>query len=66
MTCTRCGGDDLSSRRRVELTKEIGTVAIEARDDAGNEILEELKAIVCRRCGAVQLVVGVEGRVYPR
>ena len=66
MKCTQCGGTELTTPRTIELTKEIGTVAVETHDDKGKKVLEDLKAVICRKCGAVQLVVGVAGRDWTR
>lgn len=61
MKCSSCGGTHLTTPRRIELTKEVGTVAVTARDGRGREVLQEIKAVVCLQCGTTQFVVAVQG-----
>lgn len=51
----------MTTPRRIELTKEVGTVAVTARDGRGREVLQEIKAVVCLQCGTTQFVVAVQG-----
>jgi ribosomal protein L40E len=62
MRCSQCGGEDLAPPRRVELTKEVGTIGLYALDRRGDRVLEDIRATVCRTCGAVHFSVPVEGR----